>query len=327
MRIGFRTVKTATGVCLSILIAQWLELPYYSSAGILTLLCIQRTRKQSIAAVMDRFFACIVGMFLSSAMFWLLGYKVWVILILYLIFIPILVRLKIQNGISSSSVIIMHGYMSGYVSLAFFAHELAIIMVGLGVALLVNLYMPGLDRKIDQFKTEVSVRMASIFRELGSYLREGNGSWDGKELLQLADLLKKARHLAVLETENNLTGKLNPFYYYVELKFQQFQIIERMVPLVSRIGLRLEQGERIGEFLGQLGDNIEQLDDSREYLQQLKAIREYHKGLPMPQNRTEFESRASLFTLANELENFLLSSEKRTFASMQPDFSPGKYRT
>ncbi|WP_270169288.1 aromatic acid exporter family protein [Paenibacillus sp. SYP-B4298] len=327
MRIGFRTVKTAVGVCLSILIAELLQLSYFSSAGILTLLCIQRTRKQSIAAVLDRFFACLIGMLMSSALFWLLGYHVWSILALYLLFIPVLVRFRLQNGIASSSVIIMHSYVRGHVSLAFFANELGIIVVGLGVALLVNLYMPGLDRQIDQFKREVSAKMASIFHELGQYLREGSSLWDGKELLELGDLLQRARHLAVLEVENNVTGKLNPFYYYVDKKSQQFQIIERMVPLVSRIGLRLEQGERIGEFLQQLGNNIDRIDMSGEYLKQLKAIREYHKVLPMPRDRSEFESRASLFTLANELESFLISTEVTARVAGHPDLSPGKIRS
>lgn len=330
MRIGFRTVKTAVGVCLSILIAELLQLSYYSSAGILTLLCIQRTRKQSIAAVLDRFFACLIGMLMSSALFWLLGYHVWSILALYLLFIPVLVRFKLQNGIASSSVIMMHSYVSGHVALSFFANELGIIVVGLGVALLVNLYMPGLDRQIDQFKSEVSAKMASIFEELGHYLREGHSLWAGRELLELGDLLKQARHLAVLEVENNVTGKLNPFYYYVERKSQQFQIIERMVPLVSRIELRLEQGERIGEFLQQLGHNVDRMDNSQEFLQQLKAIREYHKRLPMPGDRNEFESRASLFTLANELESFLISASTERSARIvdvdQPDLSPGKIR-
>lgn len=57
MRIGFRTIKTAIGVSISILLAQALQLEYYTAAGILTLLCIQKSRKQSTQAVISRFFS------------------------------------------------------------------------------------------------------------------------------------------------------------------------------------------------------------------------------------------------------------------------------
>ncbi|MNW20032.1 hypothetical protein D3C71_2202430 [compost metagenome] len=39
----------------------------------------------------------------------------------------------------------------------------------------------------------------------------------------------------------------------------------------------------------------------------LRGIREYHKGLPMPVTRDEFENRASLYAVANELERFIQS--------------------
>ncbi|MNP45932.1 hypothetical protein D3C76_1398970 [compost metagenome] len=37
----------------------------------------------------------------------------------------------------------------------------------------------------------------------------------------------------------------------------------------------------------------------------LRTIREYHKLLPMPVTRDEFENRASLYAVANELERFI----------------------
>ncbi len=45
MTIGFRTIKTAVGVSIAILIAQSLHLSSYTSAGILALLCIQKNKK------------------------------------------------------------------------------------------------------------------------------------------------------------------------------------------------------------------------------------------------------------------------------------------
>lgn len=49
IKIGYRTAKTAIGTALSISIAQWLGLHNFASAGIITLLCIQVTKKKIVA--------------------------------------------------------------------------------------------------------------------------------------------------------------------------------------------------------------------------------------------------------------------------------------
>ena len=44
--IGYRTIKTAVGTAIAIFIAQQFGLDNFASAGILTILCIQVTKKR-----------------------------------------------------------------------------------------------------------------------------------------------------------------------------------------------------------------------------------------------------------------------------------------
>jgi len=307
MRIGFRTLKTAVGVSLSIAIAFAIGLEFYTSSGILTLLCIQKTRRESLAAVLERLYACLIGLAMSGALFWAAGYHPLTIFLLYLLFIPLTVRLRIQGGIASSSVIMMHTYVHGTFDLAFALNELAIVAIGLGVALAVNVYMPGIDKQVQRYKEQIDRYMAIVLVEFAKYMKDGYGLWDGREMLELADVLKKARNLAILEVENNLTRKSNPFYHYFDRKQQQYQILERMLPMVSRLEIRLEQGIRIGELLEEMSDSLLRgaSGEFARHERKLRDIREYHKSLPMPETRAEFENRAILYGLANELENFI----------------------
>jgi uncharacterized membrane protein YgaE (UPF0421/DUF939 family) len=305
MTIGFRTLKTAIGVSMAIWLAQAFSLTFYASAGILTLLCIQKTRKQSLAAIWERFLACLVGIALSGAMFHYFGHHPLIFIPMYMIFIPICVKLKLQGGIASSSVIIMHIFMNGSLDLPFLLNELGIILIGLGVALIVNVYMPGIDKQIHQYKDEINRHMSIILCQFSRYLMEGYALWDGKEMLILSKQLEQAKNLAILEVENNMTHRENPFYFYFEKKQRQYQILERMLSLVSRVDTTLEQGVRIGRLIDELGRDLQVGIDMTDYQDKLKAIREYHKQLPLPSTRAEFENRATLFALANELETFI----------------------
>lgn len=309
MRIGFRTLKTAVGVSLSVLIAQWLQLEYYSAAGILTLLCIQKSRKQSLQAVASRLIACVAGMLFASGLFWVIGYYPYAFLVLLLLFIPLCVRFRMQEGIASSSVIVMHVYMHGKVELAFFLNELLVIAIGLGVALLVNWYMPSIDKELNRYKEEVDRLVSAILQEMSSYLKDGYMLWDGSELLQLDDALQKARRLASLDVENNPERKDKSYAHYFEIKRQQYEIFERMLPFISGITVQLEQSARIGDFVQELSSNLHDKSQTPHLRQALQSIREYHKQLPLPETRHEFENRASLYAVANELERLIRTME------------------
>ncbi|MBB6635097.1 aromatic acid exporter family protein [Cohnella thailandensis] len=305
-KIGFRTIKTAVGVSVSVLIGELLGLQNFASAGILTLLCIQKSRKKSIHAAVSRFFACLSGMFISTGIFELIGYEAYSFLAVLLLFIPLLVRFKFQEGIASSVVIMMHIYMHGKVEASFFLNEFLIVVIGLGVALLVNWYMPSIDRVLIKHQEETERLTSAILLEIAKYLKSGYTLWDGKELLLLEDTLNKARSVAALDAENHRTlDKRNDYGLYFENKRRQYHLLERMLPMVSRITAQMEQSNRIGDFVIQLSEQLRHPNKSDELNDKLRAIREYHKQLPLPETREEFENRASLFTMANELERFI----------------------
>lgn len=145
-KIGYRTLKTALGTAIAIYIAQLFGLQNYSAAGIITILCIQVTKKRSLLASGARFAACSLAILFSYLFFDLIGYHPFVIGLMLLVFIPTTVLLRIKEGIVTSSVIILHLYMSGGITLHLIWNELLLITIGVGVALIMNLYMPSVDK-------------------------------------------------------------------------------------------------------------------------------------------------------------------------------------
>ena len=113
-KIGYRTIKTALGTAIAILIAQQFGLDNFASAGILTILCIQVTKRKSLRTSWDRFVACVLAMPFSALFFEVIGYHPIVIGIMLFFFIPTVVMLKANEGVVTSSVIILHIYMANH---------------------------------------------------------------------------------------------------------------------------------------------------------------------------------------------------------------------
>jgi uncharacterized membrane protein YgaE (UPF0421/DUF939 family) len=305
VKIGYRTIKTAIGTAISILLAQQLGLGFYASAGIITILCIQVTRKKSLQTALNRIFACLLGILLGAVFFWALGYQPVSVLLWILVFIPLCVRLSITDGFVTSAVVLLHLYSAARFDLAIVLNELALLSIGVGVALLVNLYMPNVEKELKQMQREVERNFSIILKEFCYYLRHGQSEWDGKEMIETAGLLEKAIDLALRDVENRFGQQENTYYQYFVMREKQFELLERMLPIVSSLHLQVPQGHQIADFLEHLSNSIHSGNTAYLFLDKLREMREAIQRTALPQTREEFEIRASLFYLLREIEEYL----------------------
>lgn len=305
MIIGYRTLKTAIGAGCSIWVAQLLELKFYVAAGIITVLCIKPTKIQSLKTAGERIVACLIGLIIAGTIFELIGYHPWVLSVVLLVLIPVCVRFKIADGIVSSFVIVLHLYLLKTINLAIVLNEFALVLIGVGFALVLNLYMPSVDRELKKYQIQIEQNFKRIFTELAIYLRSGENDWDGKEITETTELLQKAKRLALKDIENHLKKEQNSYYTYFTIREKQFDIIVRLIPIISALDTTHWQGGMIADFLDDVRDGIHPGDTTDKYLDQIKQIRQKLRKAPLPKDHEEFEIQASLFHLLNEMERYL----------------------
>ncbi|WP_160721528.1 aromatic acid exporter family protein [Bacillus sp. USDA818B3_A] len=305
-RIGYRTIKTAVGTAFSILIAQQLGLNNFASAGILTILCIQVTKRRSLRTAWDRFLACVLAMPFSALFFEGISYHPIVIGVMLILFIPTIVMLKAPDGIVTSSVIILHVFMARQITLALFLNELGVITVGIGVALLINLYMPSVDRKLRDYQVMIEDNFKLILLEIVRYLRTGESSWDGKEITESAKLFDEAKMLALRDFENHFLREENLYFEYFKMREKQFEILERVLPIVTSLTSTVVQGKMVAAFLEELSENIHPGNTAHIYIDKLREMKKEFEEMELPKTREEFEVRAALLQLVNEMNEYLI---------------------
>ncbi|MFJ7510095.1 aromatic acid exporter family protein [Peribacillus simplex] len=305
-KIGYRTIKTALGATLAIIIAQMLNLEYFSAAGIIAILCIQVTKKKSVYASWHRFLACLIAMAYASLLFQFIAFHPLIIGLILLIFIPTTVALKINEGIVTSSVIIMHLYGEGDITLSLLINETILIAVGVGVALVMNLYMPSVDDKLLAYQESIETNFSAILMGIVRYLRDNDHTWDGKEITETANLLNQAKSLAFRDVENHFLREEDLYYHYFKMREKQFEIIERILPLVTNIPLVVKQSGIVADFIEDLAENVHPQNTAILYLKKLEEMEIHFRGMALPQTREEFESRAALLQLMKEMERYLL---------------------
>lgn len=301
------------------MLAQQFDLMFPASAGIITILCIQVTVKQSFRTVGNRILASLLGLAIGMALFALLGYTPLAIMLAILIFLPLAVRFRIQEGFVSSMVIMLHLYATQRMDLALIANELALLLIGVGVALVVNLYMPSLDKELKEMQAQVEKNFIRILKEFSYYLRHGESDWDGREMIETPGLLNQAIQLASRSVDNRL-GKReeDPYYQYFVMRDKQFELLERMMPIVSTLDAQVPQGHQIADFLERLSDSVHPGNTAYRFLDQLRVMRHEIKETGLPTSREEFETRAALFVLLREIERYLFIKHELGKASDEP---------
>lgn len=302
--IGFRTIKTALGTGASIAIAELLSLSFSPSAGIMTILCIQPTKKRSLRTAFSRISACIMGLSLGTLLFLLFGYHPLTLVGLFLIHIPLLVRFRLQESLLTSTVVVFHLYTAKEFTLPFIWNEIQLILIGVGVALLLNLYMPSKEGKLKEYAQHIETNFQMIFRQLAFFVRSGDTTWSGKELVETAQLLEQAKDIANQTLENHLLRKQDKHYRYFKMRERQFERIEQMLPLVSSIDLHVRQCHDIADLFEYLAAHL--TDDPQHLLDYWRNKRDIFKEMDLPASRDEFETRASLFALLNDMEQYIL---------------------
>ncbi|KOY83230.1 aromatic acid exporter family protein [Lysinibacillus sp. FSL H8-0500] len=303
--IGYRTLKTAIGAAISIAIAQYFDLASYASAGILTILCVQPTKKRSIQAAYTRLVASTIGMVFAFLSFELFSYHPLTLAGMLLVFIPTIVSLKVTDGFISSTVIIMHIYAAGNFSSALVYNELALMAIGYGTGIAINMYMPDIQKELNYYRVKIEELYSKIFLEIASYLRQGDTLWDGREIIEAVRMLENAKSLAFKDVENHFMRRKNDYYVYFDMREQQLEIIERVLPKVTTLPVIVQEAEIVADFLQDLSEHVHSGNTARHYREKLDQVKHEFSQLPLPQNHEQFIAQAALYQFMEEMDRYL----------------------
>ena len=303
-RIGFRTIKTAIGMALAMIVAQAIGLQNFASSAILVVLCIKDTKVNSLNAIVSRFVSCFIAIFLGAIIFNLLGTHALIMGIVVLLFIPITVVFKVQEGVVTSCVILLHLFKADYVDFALIINEILLLIVGLGIAFSMNLIMPSLDKPLKKHKQEIELRIADIFKAFSASCRDLNQPLQiNYSALNLT--ISKAKSLAFRDVKNHFVRNENSYYHYFDMRQDQLEIIKRIEALIQSIKVSDETLLDIASLLDEISDNINSNDYTAMRLHSLYEIRLRIDDQPLPETHDALHAKASEIQILNELEAYL----------------------
>ncbi len=305
-KVGLRTLKTAVGAPLAIIVAMMMGLDYSLSAGIITILSIQNTKMKSVTLTLQRMSSTILALALASVIFLGFGFHALSFGLFLLIFIPLTVRFKLTDGIVVSSVLVTHLLGEQTITFDLLRNECLLMLVGAGIGILLNLYMPALEEEIKQSQRDIEKQMQVVFLYLARTIRSQTVYIDEEQtFVKLQETLSQAHLKAALNNENFLTSDRTYYVQYMEMRLMQFQLLVSMRQTLGRVLMTYEQSCMLADLTEQIAMGLHEYNDAEDLIAKTRETLATFRAHALPQTRDEFESRAMLFQYLNELISLL----------------------
>ena len=306
MKIGMRTIKTALCATIGIMLAQGLGLLYPTAAGIIALLSVTNTKRSAFKVGFYRLCSLALATGIAYLSFSLIGYNPIAFGIYLLFFIPLAARGKMSEGIPVSSVLVTHYYLEESLSLALIGNAFMLLLIGVGLALLANLYMPDISAKLTKNQAKIDTMIRALLIEMSTYFNGENVVSNCDNLLQdLTTLLNEAEGYAQRHDENQLLTTDIYFLEYFTMRRMQVNVLAKMQEIIRQIDPSQSNITEVANLLNLAGETFSESNDGQDLKANIAETLARYRQAELPQSRLEFENRARLYQLLNEFEHFI----------------------
>ena len=311
-KMAIKVLKIAVGSCMAVAVAQFFELPYATSAGIVTLLTVQNTRRDTIRLAAERLLSFLLSVLLVFVCFRYIGKLEWVNYGVYIfLMVHVCYFFGWENTISVNAVMGTHYLLTPDYSLNFAASELAVIAIGTALALLMNWHMPSNLKILREDIRKAEDDMQQVLQELACYLE---GKLDGAHIWLDLDQLEQSIHRGLdrahEHAHNTLSEEDHYYIEYMEMRLQQCALLQAIRHRVWKIDGMPEQAKIISDYLRYLVPYVHEKNIPDRQSADLQQVFDQMKQQPLPESRDEFESRAILYHVLLDLEDFLFVNKR-----------------
>ncbi len=301
-----KIIKIALGSMAAIMIAQFLGLAYSTAAGIITLLSIQNTKKETIFVALRRIASFIVALIVARFIFSIGGYNPLTFGFFLLIFVTISYELKLEDGISINAVLMTHILVEKSMSFQWIMNETLLLLIGSGIGIVLNLYMPRSKNDMMMVQRNVEEITKKIIENISKcIIGEGNLTDEENNFLYLYDILRVAKKKAYDNMNNTFVGDTQYYIDYIAMRKSQTKVLKKIYVNIKQLSSTPKQCHPISKFISRISLTYHEYNNVQDLLDELNVLRKDMQDEQLPKTRDEFENRAILFVVLSDLERFL----------------------
>ena len=307
-KILLLAVKIGLGSSIAIYTAQVLNLEYAVSAGTVTLLTLMTSKRETVRLSAARFITFIMTLLMAWIIFSHIK-NAWIAYgILLTLIVLIAETFKWRATISVNAVVAAHLLTNQDFSAAAVLNEFLLVLIGVVFAVVLNMFHANFShkRKIVSDMRDTERGLQSVLGELAAYL-------SGKEMRETVwddictlEAQIKNHIMSASEYQGNTFQSHSEYYNaYFEMRYQQCLVLHNLHDELVKIRNMPDHAAYLAEYLLYLADYVIEINYPTQQIARLNGILENMRKVELPKTREEFETRAMLYHVYMDIQDFL----------------------
>ena len=299
-------MKITAAAVIACIIAELIGLQFGVSAGIVAILSVLPTKRETVRTALDRLLAFAAALVIAAICYGLIGYVLAAFLVYLLVFIVFCRIFGFYSATAMDSVLISHFLTTGIMDTQTVLNEVLLFLIGTGMGILVNLTLRKDSKRMEELTVQTDEQIKHILKRASERVLNSNlEDYDGKCLDVLTGLLEEAQKQALTDYRNDLIDSDTVNIKYIDMRQKQAEILFEIYRNVSTLKTAPETAKIISDFLDKIAAQYDRDNDVTNLINECDEIQKTFDEMPLPESREAFEDRARLFVLMRSIEDFL----------------------
>jgi len=306
-----KSLKLALACVIAIALAQLLGLKYATTAGIITILSIQNTKKETLQIAGRRAAAFVCALLSAAVFFFVFGFTIPAFAGYLFCFSAICLYLGWPEAISMCSVLISHFLAEQDMGMAALVNESLLFVIGAGMGILANMHLRRKRDEFDRLAQEADEAMCNTLKAVTHQLANETGEKTAaaaQDSLEAA--LQRLQYCAHQNWNNTLFAASSYETDYADMRSGQAQVLKHISESAGMLEVIPRQAAIVADLLARVEQEYERKNTVEGLLDDLQQVYADMRLEPLPVSREEFEARAVLFYVLKQVEAFLLLKRK-----------------
>lgn len=301
-----KSLKIAVAAVLAIALAGELNLQYSATAGIITVLSIQNTKRETLKSARNRGLAFLCALVFAFFCYSALEFTLWAFVLYLFLFALLCIQAGWVEAIAMDSVLITHFLAEQTMEPQLVLNEVLLFVIGTAAGIVVNLHLHKKEEEFERLANEVDAQIKGILHRMSLWLPQEDKSEYGSDCFErLAEAMEEAKLCAAVNYNNDL---VNPNTYeldYIRMREQQSVVLKEIYLNIKRISYLPKQAKQVAALLARIEQDYHKDNTVEGLITELEELLTDMKGQALPENREEFEARAILFYILMQLKSML----------------------
>ena len=190
--------------------------------------------------------------------------------------------------------------------------------IGILMGILMNLYMPNQIKKIKTYQTIIDRHFKELLLCFSDSIVFPNRLQSIQHQFDvLSTIFQKSIQATDLHVNNHLFSDTGYYLHYLKMRLKQYEVLQIIAANIQRMEYVPVQAKEVSQYLKEVANSIEKHDNAQEMLEKLQKMRIRFRMGELPKDRKEFEARAVLYEIVNDVQ-YLLRLKQEFAESLSP---------